>query len=374
MKKLLLGTTALATAALLSAGASAAEGPKVTVSGFYTGVLMAGDDGIPNDRNVSLDTWNTEVHFNAEGTAANGLTYGAHIELEGTTQDDQIDESFLYLKGGFGQLIIGNDDPVSEKMGYISPAPDAYGILSVNSPNYSFSAPGVVPATIATINDIGGDSSKLIYISPQLSGFQFGVSYAPDTCEDPKNTSTNPISNACNAGGFESDSNSIVGRVALGQQFAAAIAFSKEFSGVSLGLSGTYTWNEAEGGVGTNFEDVTSYSFGLNVGAPVGAGTVTVGTSYLAVKNAGGTKNFDADAYDAGVQYAQGPWTVGVQSAWYTDDGVNDDMFALSIGGGYEVATGLGVSAGLIHYDRQASYAPGANDANVFLVGTKLSF
>ncbi|MFA5119953.1 porin [Zavarzinia sp.] len=356
MKKLLLGTTALATAALLSAGASAAEGPKVTVSGFYTGVLMAGDDGIPSDRNVSLDTWNTEVHFNAEGTAANGLTYGAHIELEGTSTNDQIDESFMYLKGGFGQLIIGNDDPVGEKMGYISPAPDAYGILSVNSPNYNFSG-----ATVTTVNEFGGDASKVIYISPQLSGFQFGLSYSPDSCEDNNAAAGSP----CNNGGFEADNNAGAGN---GQQFAAALAFSKEFSGVNLGLSATYSWNESEG---AGLKDVTLYGFGANVGAPVGAGTVTLGGSYLATKNLGGFKDVDADAFDAGLQYAQGPWTVGVQSAWYSDDGTNDDIYAVSFGGGYEVATGLGVSAGMIHYDRQRNVG---SDANVFLVGTKLSF
>ncbi len=372
MNKLLLGTTALATAALLSAGAHAAEGPKVTVSGFYTGVLMAGDDGVPSDRNVSLDTWNAEVHFNAEGTAANGLTYGAHIELEGTTQNDQIDESFMYLKGGFGQLIIGNDDPVGEKMGYISPAPDAYGILSVNSPNYNFGNPaGISAATITTVNDFGGDSSKVIYISPQLSGFQFGLSYSPDACED----------RSCNNGGFEADNNSTVADgVAYGQQFAAALAFSKEFSGVNVGLSATYSWNEAENVSGPNpppsvrFKDTTLYGFGANIGAPVGAGTVTLGGSYLATKNLNGLKDVDADAFDAGIQYAQGPWTVGVQSAWYSDDRPDHDMYAVSFGGGYEVATGLGVSAGMIHYDRQAGWLADASDANVFLVGTKLTF
>lgn len=376
MKKLLLGTTALATAALLSAGAANAadDGLKFTVSGFYTGVLLAGDDNVAANRGISLDTWNSEIHLGAEATAANGLTYGFKVELEGYSTGDQIDESYLWLSGAFGKLIVGNDDSVAEKMGYVSPAPDAYGILSVNSPNYGFNG-----ATATTINAIGGDASKLIYISPSFGGFQLGLSYSPDSCED------NVGARACSIGGFESDANSTttagpdgilgtaddVSTLAFGQQFAAALSFAREFGKVSVGLSATYTWNEAESGSAINYEDVTTWGVGGNLGFGVGAGTVTVGGSYLAMNDYTGIKGDDYSAYDAGVAYAQGPFTVGVQSIWADYDIANGEIWGLSVGGGYEVAPGLGVSAGYIHYDKESAVG---TDADVFLLGTKLSF
>lgn len=356
MKKLLLGTTALATAALLSAGAANAadDGLKFTVSGFYTGVLLAGDDNVAANRGISLDTWNSEIHLGAEATAANGLTYGFKVELEGYSTGDQIDESYLWLSGAFGKLIVGNDDSVAEKMGYVSPAPDAYGILSVNSPNYGFNG-----ATATTINAVGGDASKLIYISPSFGGFQLGLSYSPDSCED------NVGARACSNGGFEADNN---GGVAGGQQFAAGASFSREFGSTSVGLSGTYTWNESEG---AGLEDVTTWGLGANVGFGVGKGTVTVGGSYLAMNDYTGAKGADYSAYDAGIVYAQGPFTVGVQSIWADFDVANGEIWGLSVGGGYEVAAGLGVSAGYIHYDKETAVG---TDADVFLLGTKLSF
>lgn len=354
MKKILLGSTALATAAFLSAGAANAadEGLKMSVTGWFTGVLMAGADDNANTREVSLDTWDSEIHFNAEGTASNGLTYGFRVELEGSTANDQIDESYLYLKGAFGKIIVGADDSVASAMSYASPAPDTYGILSVNSPNYFLSS----GATVTTFNAIGFDATKIIYITPAVGGFQLGLSYSPDSCED----------RGCVNGGFEADND--LG-VANGQQFAAALTFSKEFSGVSVGLSGTYTWNETET---AGLEDVTTYGFGANVGFGLGAGTVTVGGSYLTYQDYLGVSGIDYTAYDAGVQYAQGPFTVGVQSIWGDFDlGSEDQVWGLSVGGGYEIATGLGLSVGYIHYDKDANVG---NNADVFLLGTKVAF
>ena len=40
----------------------------------------------------------------------NGITYGAQVELEGYTIGDQIDEHYLYAKGGFGKVTLGADD------------------------------------------------------------------------------------------------------------------------------------------------------------------------------------------------------------------------------------------------------------------------
>lgn len=343
MKKLLLGTTALATAALLSAGTANADGLTMKVEGYFQGAMIFGDNGLANSRGVSFRDWNNEIHFKAEGTADNGLTYGFRIELEGNTTGDQIDEQYLYLKGAFGQIIFGEDDGASEKMGYVSPAPDNYGVLSVNTGNFVFGS------TPTTVNNTG-DGTKLTYITPRIAGFQLGLSYAPEACEERQGCLVNEF-------GLDNDG---LG----GQQFSSGLNFSKEFSGISLGVSGTYAWTENELGG----SDLDSYGFGLNLGFAAGAGEITTGASYLMMDFGA----IEFESYDAGIQYAQGPFTVGVQSIWQDYDFPNAEVWAVSVGGGYEVATGLGVSAGYIHYDRDSGLA--AQDSDAFLVGTMLSF
>ncbi len=355
MKKILLSTTALATAALLSTGAMAAdEGLKLTLGGFFSGVVLAGGDGDADTREVSFDSWNSEISFTAEGTASNGLTYGFQIQLEGASVDDQIDEAYLYFSGGFGRLEFGTNDPVAAQMGYVAPSPDVNGILTVNSGDYMFNA--------FTYNS-DGDAGKVNYFTPRIGGFQLGLSYSPDGTQDPKDGAV--------AGGFERDDDFL----GAGQQFTAGLNYSKEFSGVTLGLSGTYAFLESE--TSSPFlDDQTSYGFGANLGFAAGAGTVTLGGSYLGIDNFAFIQNDDVSAYDVGVQYAQGAWSLGAQSIWWDQDSFADTIWGVSVGGGYKIATGLDLAVGYMHWDNQGGGGGTFNseDADVFLLGSMLSF
>ena len=50
---------------------------------------------------------NAEVYFKMRGELDNGLKIGGRIELEGENGGDQIDQAYLTLSGGFGQLRLG---------------------------------------------------------------------------------------------------------------------------------------------------------------------------------------------------------------------------------------------------------------------------
>ncbi|WP_158596195.1 porin [Oleomonas cavernae] len=363
MKKILLGTTALATAALLSAGAAqaAAEPVKLTVSGYFKGLIAAGDNGVTDARNVAVKSWDSEIRFEAKGVADNGLTYGARIELEGNTTGNQIDESYLFFQGGFGRLEVGYNDNVANQMHYQAPSPDALGLLGVNSPNYAWGG-----STAQTYDFVDNDSAKLIYFTPRMGGFQLGVSYSPD------------ISYNNNAGSVGADSDfNLDDDLAYGSNVAVGLNFNKEFSGVTLGLSATYSWYEAE----LAPEDLTYFGFGGNVGFGVGVGTLTVGGSYAQYDS--DDTFLDTESFDAGVQYAQGPWTVGISyinedySTLFGTPTSDGSMWGVSAGGGYQVAPGLDVSLGYIHYDREAAVTTDTIDdttSDVFILGTGLSF
>src|ERR1044071_8797914 len=111
MKKLILGSTALVGVASLANAAQASDGIKLDVGGFFQTVYQGvfddkGDKDFGNHRNTDRFVHNAEVWFKGETTLDNGLTVGAHIELEGEDDSgdngDQIDKSFVYWSGGFG--------------------------------------------------------------------------------------------------------------------------------------------------------------------------------------------------------------------------------------------------------------------------------
>ncbi len=187
MRKRLLQSTAFIGAGLAmatgGAPAGAEEPIKLEVGGFFRAAyqVVFDDDSegeAGNERNTDGFFNDAEIHFKGETTLDNGLTVGARVELEGETDDDQIDESWIYFSGGFGEVRIGSLD-------------DALGDLCVFAPGgtYNFSAysPNQWAANTLTSNSICfgvddvGDSQKIVYFSPVFGGFQIGLSYVPSS-------------------------------------------------------------------------------------------------------------------------------------------------------------------------------------------------
>src|ERR1700754_2499341 len=111
----LLGSTALFGAGMVTNTAMAADGIKLSVGGFFNEAYMAtfDDDGegeLGNDRNTDGFFNDAEIHFDGKTVLDNGLEVGARIELEGETDDDQIDEAWIYFAGGVGEIRIGAAD------------------------------------------------------------------------------------------------------------------------------------------------------------------------------------------------------------------------------------------------------------------------
>src|ERR1700760_3145948 len=92
MKKLILGSSALVGVASLAGAAQASDGIKLDVGGFfnvvYQGVFDSkADPAFGHHHNYDRFINNSEVHFKGETTLDNGLTVGAHIELEGESNN-----------------------------------------------------------------------------------------------------------------------------------------------------------------------------------------------------------------------------------------------------------------------------------------------
>jgi hypothetical protein len=149
MRVSLLGSTALASFALIAADAAAADGVKLEIGGRYKGAagVVPSEDfsasaGVDDDdaRNYVFKQ-DVEVYFQGETVLDNGLTVGARVELEGQTSDDQIDAVYAYFSGGFGEVRFGDTDEAYAQLCYL--VPSASELFGADSPDFNFSNAGI---------------------------------------------------------------------------------------------------------------------------------------------------------------------------------------------------------------------------------------
>lgn len=379
--KILLGTTALA-AILFSTGAQAADdGLSLKMAGWFRGYAQFGslDDnpsnGMSDRRSVSFETFDSEIHFIAEAKTANGLTYGFRIELEGASVTDQIDESYLYVKGSLGDVFFGNDDGAANKLAYQVPAITRSKTLVIEDPNFSPNAPsGSSVKALNSPNHYSLDSAKIFYATPRFSGFQFGVSYAPDLSEDPNSGAV--------AGGFESDAD-----VQAGDAIELGLNYSNKFGDLGLIASVTYYTESLEDGATlATQEERNSYAAGAGItykGLQFGANYMYTDNYAAAGYTNVGVNGAELNQFVVGVQYATGPWSVGANAGYGKvefDGGREDEVLALLGGVGYNVAPGLDLDAALQYYDWDRSGGTtvandsGSGASTALFLGTTLSF
>jgi outer membrane protein OmpU len=183
----LLCTTAALGAGLLTAGAilpaTAAEVlpggyPDITITGFAQFYAQGGqlDDARQDDTlSRSLDFSNdTEVHVLARAKSEEyGLEYGGTIEFEAdTSETENTDETWVFLKGGWGEVRLGDEDGVADDSS-VGAQEIAAGTGGIDGDVIDEIAVGVVNLTDT------GEATKIRYYTPTFNGFCVGVDYAP---------------------------------------------------------------------------------------------------------------------------------------------------------------------------------------------------
>ena len=340
----LLTTTGLVALAAFPRLSHSADPIMLTLGGYYSaaaGFTTTGNhnnDGEPNhDVQPYAFKQNVEVYFNGKTTLDNGLTAGVHIELEGNNEPDRvIDELYAYFRGGWGEVRFGDTygplvgacvvDP-----GYIT---NNFGLIS---PNNSFTNVGSHAAvglgSIGTCEDTGQKGSKAGYVSPVFSGFQFAVSYAPNS-----NKSAGPTTGTAST--HDLARNIFEGYARYIHDFGVV--------NVTAGLGGEWTLSSPTGHDPPQF-----YQAGLQLGI----GPLTVGASgefWRHYVNAGLadtgannpiSENSNAWMVTAGAAYAMPPWTFGLElahAAFEIADSHDVDHYnAVSLQTTYELGPGI---------------------------------
>lgn len=229
MRKLLLGSTAVAAAALFAPQGALAQGAdpflppgppmvshralEVRVGGYFrfnynfteqdqngrnkdsgAGVPTAGSatTGATSARLGKSDfASDAEIHIVANGKATNGLRYGVAIELQVDNSDGRYtpysgartsisktgidtDEMWMYVAGDFGQVRFGDEDTAWNLMsvGHVA----NFGTGGVDGDWFDSVTATHRASTMFTYEP--GDNTKIIYLSPQFYGFDVGASFA----------------------------------------------------------------------------------------------------------------------------------------------------------------------------------------------------
>jgi predicted porin len=166
----------------LAADAARGDGIELQVGGEFNAAYMAvfddDEEGEPgNERNTDGLFQDAEIHFTGSIVLDNGLELGARIELAGEDDDDgQIDESWIYFSGGFGEVRMGSLDEALALLCVFPPGGTEN--FSAFSPN-QWGANTLTSNSVCTGVDDEGDAQKLLYLSPIFGGFQLGISYTP---------------------------------------------------------------------------------------------------------------------------------------------------------------------------------------------------
>jgi Gram-negative porin len=166
-----------------AAGGRAAEvgagGPlELTITGSAAFLASGGelaqqreDPELSDGLDFSTDT---EVHILARARDEElGLDYGATLEFEADADDDgSTDETRLFVRGGWGELRLGDvDGPVdASSLGAFTVAAGTGGIDGDIVDALAVDA--ILPLT-------SDDATKVRYYTPSVAGLQFGLSYTP---------------------------------------------------------------------------------------------------------------------------------------------------------------------------------------------------
>jgi len=368
MKKTLLCTSALALTGITGAANAASYNDgavTMNVSGYYTTTFAYVDVTGNNAALVGADfngvdlQQNAEIWFKPSMTLDNGIKIAVDIQLEGNTNADQIDESYMTVSGNFGKVIIGSENSVGYKMTVA--APDVSSLYAQSSSMtayvpYSGAGAGadLFRGTLGTTyleNVRNNDAQRISYFSPRFSGLQVGISYARDPGQG-----NGAINN--NAAGVITDIVDI------------AANYSGSFGGVDINASARYGTANAPAGA----PNPEVWGGGLNVGY---AG-FTFGGSYAEQdKSLAGLQ--DGNSYDIGLGYANGPMSYSLTyfHGMNTDNtlgaGTNEYLKTYVLAAKYKVAANFKVGAFIANTEFTSNNVAEGNIQGT-LVGVSASF
>ena len=265
MRKLLLGTTALAAVASLTANAALAD---VSISGMIEWSYNSRSSNVTaNDGTTFTQDSDMIVTFSNKTDSGLDVSMRVDFHTDSATDDGATanDETSLTVAGGFGKIVLGKDDA----------AADAYS-LDESDLIQEDEAPSVTSASIATSSEISlsdGDANKIAYHLPAMGGLTVGVSHTDASAAGGSDTTTYGANYAMDAAGAA---------ITLAYQTATTENSTQDIDSESMGVkivSGDISMIIAQSGKEYSSNDIHSMggsiSYAMPNGMTVGAYTFT---------------------------------------------------------------------------------------------------
>ena len=367
----------------------AAEPISLTIGGrSHWGVAVFDNEAKPNNDELRISN-DALLTFTGSTVLDSGLEVGMRIEIEGEKADDQGDAKYASVSGSFGEIRIGNEDTAGKKMA--TTAPYATYFYGINDAYWSFSASSAYEGAgsetwMTTYADAGaGASASLLYFSPVINGFQFGVSYAPEAGKEAQSTTASTDEGGevyslglrydgsfgdtgiTFAGGYASKDVAQMAAVAAAPGLFIQAGNSPEAVAYTVMPKADQTEQNTPNFVAMDDEDempdggtdvivkeavaavpmkpgrsVTEWAGGI----VVSMSGVSVGGSMSVLDDDMGDD--DLTQYDLGIKYGQGPWAISANMGNASDDdqGLDTDFVRLlanyNLGPGINLAGAVG--------------------------------
>ena len=393
--KFLLGTTSLVAATVLAGGTALAEAKPLAFSlgGSYNFDVHLFDEEQEggNDNHGMVTAQDSEINFNMRGELDNGMKIGGRIELEGSNNGDQIDQSWITLESGWGRIDLGGINSGRYNLSWSVNAPNvAHGISSGVQTEWLTHNGGL--ATFAfrrplgsANNDASNDDQGIHYYSPRYNGFLLALSYRPS------------VSTTQGAGGGSENA----GQINEATNYHDAVDIGVHYTGDVGGMGLTATAGYATASAPTNaltavtnggteaFDDYELLSGGIRLsyqGFRAGGMIANVTEGFCV--DGGDADCADATdrssagtAYTVGVSYGQGPWAVSAQMhAGDVEDSIgiagDTTLDVWSLGASYTLGPGLRMIASYQDADlnNEDNVAANGNEGNSFSIGVAAGF
>ena len=217
MRKLLLGTTALAAATAMSASALA----DVSIAGSYEFKYKSASSQSAAKDGTTMSHGDTDVVMTFTNKTDSGLTLSYRYDLSPAIADGgnaTVDENSLAISGGFGKIVLGQDDD----------AGDAYNIDEMDLPTEEPGPGTLTSSSIGSSSSIASsDAMKVAYHLPAMGGLTAGVSFADSGTNTGTDTTSMGARYSMEAGGAA---------ITLGYATKTTEATTKDTDQTNMGL------------------------------------------------------------------------------------------------------------------------------------------
>lgn len=401
MKKVLIASTALVACSMIATGAAqASDKIKLDLGGyskwFVVGATQKGDFKRANNvQPTSVDVkGDNEIFFGGETTLDNGLKVGINIELEAGgnidtrsagSSTDVIDKSSVFIEGGFGKIIAGTEANGAVLLHVM--APDAAGnwggdgiLTGMAAVGSNFTTTGILSQRNTTEIDTDDNAEKITYVSPSFYGLTVGGSYIPNALSEDNRGFEGGSANNTNVNLTNLNTRGTVPAYGVGALYA------NTFGDFGVKVSGGFVWynlNRAGASVGATYDAGREWSTGTQLSYK----GFTIGGSYRNIDDgataatAAAIGSSKGQVWDAGIQYAAGPYAVSFAYFESTNKGLStnsDDNKeqVYQVSGKYAMGPGVDAlaSVGYVNYDAEGNAAGTDNKGWVAMTGLSLAF